>query len=632
MEYFSRVHFIFDDESKSLCYAIEENPFNTQVSCLHIEYFIEHISEIASDVNHIVVSTSRERLSDFLSIAYRYKFSIGVVPMPEHKEQIRNLYAYKNSDENIEVALRDDCKAIDLVEINGELMYSQGIIGRAPLLGRVSRRARSSFFNGLVYAIKEFFTIKLQKLELTTENGKTITTAGSGVVILNHTQSSLLSKIFDFKLSMRDGEITVIIISPYSIFEYIRLLSSIFITSKKKKILPKAIGYIKSKSFTIGAASSKRVFFDNGESIELPITCKIVPDALYINASEEFWLHNEKKSTTKEAVKIDNLPDKNELEKYVSKRIPFLTFASEDRFKELFQILRVDAKVNQTYLFLMILSTLLATVGLFANSTAVIIGAMLVAPLMTPIVSLSMGLLRAESGMIKDSIMKIFIGVSVALVASSLLTYLLPYSELTSEMRSRINPTLLDLGVAIISGVVAAYSKSFKEIMQNLAGVAIAVALVPPLATAGIGLGNGNLLVFFGAFLLFFTNLVGITIAAVMTFQLLGFSNVLKSKKSMAFIFALLIMVSFPLYVSYDKIIQKYQIAKMLKEHRFLVNNKYIIINKATVSFHSDVKVLDLNLLVRESLNRNDLEELKRDLQQLFNTKLHVRAQVEYIL
>jgi uncharacterized membrane protein len=152
-------------------------------------------------------------------------------------------------------------------------------------------------------------------------------------------------------------------------------------------------------------------------------------------------------------------------------------------------------------------------------------------------------------------------------------------------MNARVNPTLLDLGIAILSGIAAAYTKSFKEISQNLAGVAIAVALVPPLAVAGIGLGYSDFNMFFGAFLLFFTNLVGIVLAAVLTFQVLGFSNVVKSKKGFAFVFILLIIVSFPLYFSYDHMIERYKAAKMLKEHRFIVNNKYIIIKDAEVFF-----------------------------------------------
>ena len=157
-------------------------------------------------------------------------------------------------------------------------------------------------------------------------------------------------------------------------------------------------------------------------------------------------------------------------------------------------------------------------------------------------------------------------------------------------------------------------------------------ALVPPLSVAGIGLGYGEFNVFFGAFLLFFTNLVGIILAAVVTFQILGFSNVVKSKKSVAFVFALILAVSYPLYISYDQIIQQYNISKMLKEQRFIVNNKYIIINEANIVFHGDVKVLNLSLAIRESLSREDLEELKKSIQLLFDTKLFIKTKVEYIL
>ncbi len=632
MQYQNHAYFIFDDDSKSLIDTIEANVFETRISSLHVNYFIQNVASLASDIEHIVISVSPHDISELLAIAYRYGFSVGMIPMPSQKVLIKNLHCSSNVSDNIELALRQENNTIDAVEINGEIIYSQGIIGRAPLIGRAATRMRHSFFKSLVYGIKEFFTIELQRFEVTTENDKTITTAGSGIVVLNHTRSGLLSRIFDFDQSVRDGEITAVVISPFSIMEYIRLLTSIFVTTKKEKTLPHAIGYVKSKSLKISSSKSTRLYFDHGESMELPITCKIIPDALAFNASEEFWLHNEKKSSSKETVKIDNLPDKSEVEKYVSKRIPFFTYASEERFRDLFQLLRVDAKLNQSYLFLMILSTLLATIGLFANSAAVIIGAMLIAPLMTPIVSLSMGLLRAESDMTQNSLMKITVGIALALMASSLLGFLIPYTEMTSEIKARINPTLLDLSVAVISGVAAAYSKSFKEIMQSLAGVAIAVALVPPLATAGIGLGQGDIAMFLGAFLLFFTNLVGITIAAVLTFQLLGFSNVVKSKKSVAFVFVLLIAISVPLYFSYDKMLQKHQITQLLKEREFFVNGKDVIINSATAQFRGSMREIELELSVKESLERNDLELLKREIEKLFDTEVVIKARVEYIL
>jgi len=531
----------------------------------------------------------------------------------------------------MEVALRDDSKSVDLIQINGSFTHTQGVIGTVPLVGE-SLKTRSSLYRSFFYGVRKFFSLEFQQFEIVTENGQKIITAGIAIVVLNHLKNGFMDKIFHIDSSMRDGKVTLVIFSPSSMFEYISLISLIFTNHKAKKTLPPSVGYIQSKSFTITASSSKRLSFDGANSIALPLECKVIPQAIKINANEEFWLENEPKDSSKETMKISNLPDSSESLKYMSKHIPLLKSASEERFKELFLILRGDAKTNSTYLVLMVLSTLLAVFGLFANSTAVIIGAMLVAPLMIPIVSVSMGLLRGDNNIIRDSLIKIGVGVILALFASSLLASLLPSFEITSEMLSRVNPTLLDLGIAILSGIAAAYSKSFKEISQNLAGVAIAVALVPPLAVAGIGLGYGELGVFLGAFLLFFTNLVGIIIAAILTFQLLGFSSVVKSKKSVGFIFVLLMAISYPLYLSTNHMIQKYEMIQKLKEHRFLVNNKYVIIDNVSVIFKGDIKILNLNLLVRESLDRSDFEALQKDIEQLFDSKLIIKAKVEYIL
>ena len=633
MEYFSKAHFIYDEESAHLIQEVEENKFGVIITSMKTEDFIDHIASIADDIEHIVISVSAEKIPEILAIAYQCEISIGIVPNAKQTEQLKNLYASTKTQENLEIALGKNTKTIDLVEINDDLIYSQGIVGTVPLMGDGLKKIRHSFFKTLLYSIKKFFFIELQKFEITTKNGQKIITAGSAIVILNHTKNGLISKMFNFNQSLRDGKITLVIISPYSVFEYIKLLFTIFQTSKEKQSLPKSIGYVQSESFSIKASSSKVIKFDNTKKTLLPIECKIVPAVVRLNASEKFWEHNPKISSKKETIKIANLPDEVESQKYtIPQHIPFFKSASEERFKELFQVLRLDSKVNFIYLVLMIISTLLATFGLFANSAAVIIGAMLVAPLMTPIVSVSMGLLRGDTKIIVDSLIKIAIGVGLALIASSLLTFILPSFEITSEMRARITPTLLDLAIAMLSGVAAAFSKSFKEIAQNLAGVAIAVALVPPLAVAGVGLGYLNMYAFLGAFLLFFTNLVGIIIAAVITFQLLGFSNVVRSKKSVAFIFVLLIGVSYPLYISYDDMIQKYQISEKIKAHRFLVNDKYIIVNNAEIVFHGKTKIINLRITVRESLNRDDFEVLKSDIQRLLNSELFIKTQVEYIL
>lgn len=630
--YFDKAIFIYEDNSATLLEDIQNNPFGTQVTSFHIEEFLKDYQNILQSYEHLVISLQDASMVKLLSIAVEFQLSIGIVPLNSQKEQIRNLYTTADTNKNIEIALRADPKAIDLVKIDDTLIYSQGIIGAVPFINDRLKRLKLPFYKSFAYIIRKFFSLQLQKFEITTQNGQKIITAATAVIVLNHTTRDYLSKIFKVTQSMRDGKITLVIISPSSLFEYFRLISSIFSPKKSTTTLPPAIGTIQSKSITVTTSKSKKIKFENGEAFTLPATLQIAPDALKLNASDEFWEKNPKTSSDKETIKIANLPDKEEATKYIDKTIPLFKVASEERFKDLFLALRQDAKLDSIYLVLMVLSVLLASFGLFANSTAVIIGAMLVAPLMAPIVSLAMGLLRGEHYLAKNSLIKIAVGIGVALLASSILASVLPYTHITSEMLSRVNPTLLDLGIAIFSGVAAAYSKSHKEITQNLAGVAIAVALVPPLTVAGIGLGYLQFHIFYGAFLLFFTNLVGIVLAAIFTFLWLGFSSAVKSKKSFIFIVLLVIGISFPLYISYDQMLEKYQISRMLKSHRFIVNNKYIIIDKANVLFYKDVKVLQIKILTRESLTRDDFQELKNDIQKLFNSKLFIKSEVEYIL
>ena len=318
--------------------------------------------------------------------------------------------------------------------------------------------------------------------------------------------------------------------------------------------------------------------------------------------------------------------------RYTRRTIPLFSHASESRVNFLFPALKEDARTTQSYIILMVASTILATIGLLLNSASVVIGAMLLAPLMTPIVSFAMGLLRGDDFLLKRSIFKIFIGVSIGLVSSIALTFVVPYFKITSEISSRINPTILDLGVAIVSGFAAAYSKSFKEIYQSLAGVAVAVALVPPLAVSGIGLTHGEFHIFYGAFLLFLTNLVGITLAATFTFQLLGFSATLRRKKSFLAIFLMLLTISYPLYLSFNQIRENHLFAKTLSQERYLVNNKYVIISGAKISSYGDTTILDLDLTSRAQLTREDFQLLKEKIQTHFNRKLHIRADINYIL
>ena len=174
--------------------------------------------------------------------------------------------------------------------------------------------------------------------------------------------------------------------------------------------------------------------------------------------------------------------------------------------------------------FIMIgLSAAIAAVGLMQNSPAVIIGAMLVAPLMAAIFGISLGVVRGDLRLIRRGASATLRGVLLAVAVAAILAFVIPAESLPSEVMSRTQPSLLDLGVALASGAAGAYALSRKEVSAALPGVAIAAALVPPLAVVGIGLASWRGDIAGGASLLFLTNLACIIASGGLVFLWLGF-------------------------------------------------------------------------------------------------------------
>lgn len=184
---------------------------------------------------------------------------------------------------------------------------------------------------------------------------------------------------------------------------------------------------------------------------------------------------------------------------------------------------------NFDFYLLVVLSCSIATFGLVTDSAAVIIGAMLVAPLMSPILGISLASVAGEERMFRNAATALIQGAFLAVLLSALLGWLsheAPFGaliELPGEIQSRTHPTPFDLGVALAGGAVAAYALARPNVSAAVAGVAIATALMPPLCTVGIGLALQDPSVSLGALLLFLTNLAAISLAGVTVFALLGF-------------------------------------------------------------------------------------------------------------
>ncbi len=188
----------------------------------------------------------------------------------------------------------------------------------------------------------------------------------------------------------------------------------------------------------------------------------------------------------------------------------------------LFRNLRRGARANVNYYVLIVLSAIIATLGLWQNSAAVIIGAMLVAPLMTPILATSLGVVMGEPRTIRVAAESTLKGVVLGIAIALFIALILPGEKIGSEILARTQPSLLDMAVALASGAAGAYALARKEVSAALPGVAIAAALMPPLCTVGIGLAVFSGPIAGGAFLLFTTNLIAIIVAGTAVFLVLG--------------------------------------------------------------------------------------------------------------
>jgi uncharacterized hydrophobic protein (TIGR00271 family) len=199
----------------------------------------------------------------------------------------------------------------------------------------------------------------------------------------------------------------------------------------------------------------------------------------------------------------------------------FPTLSTEDQL-EVREELIEDAQPGRDYFILIVLSSIIAALGLLLNSPAVVIGAMLVAPLMSPILGFSLGIILGEGRLVRTSLESVFKGVMASIIVAILIGLLSPLKEMTPEILARTKPTIVDLFIALASGMAGAYAVSRKDVSAALPGVAIAAALAPPLGVVGLGFANGNMQAAGGALLLFTTNLVTISLGGVIIFSLLG--------------------------------------------------------------------------------------------------------------
>lgn len=221
-------------------------------------------------------------------------------------------------------------------------------------------------------------------------------------------------------------------------------------------------------------------------------------------------------------------------------------------------LLHVDdaGALGPRYAFMTVMSCGIATLGLLQNSAAVIIGAMLISPLMGPIVEMGMSLATFDYRSLRASLRALAVGVALSLLTAILIVAASPIQDPTAEILARTQPTLFDLMVAIFSGLAGAYATITRK-GETIVGVAIATALMPPLAVLGFGIATGSLHIAGGAAFLFMTNLLAIALSVTGMARWYGFGRGDTPKQTAvqaALIIGVFVVLSIPLGIALGNI------------------------------------------------------------------------------
>ncbi len=303
--------------------------------------------------------------------------------------------------------------------------------------------------------------------------------------------------------------------------------------------------------------------------------------------------------------------------------------------EKLHQDLLDDSSLSLNFLVLVVSSCVIATLGLLTNSAAVIIGAMIIAPLMNPLRGLALGALTVDHTLFRQSVVALATGIAVAVVTSALIGSLfqIPALSFGSEILARTQPTLADLGVALAAGGVSGFAKIRPKVSDVLAGTAIAVALMPPLCVVGISLSQQSLPYSSGAFLLFLTNLLGITLACILTFIWGGYAlDLRRMRRALLWFVSLTGILLVPLSFGLFSLIQQEQLKAVVKG---LLQRETITIGQQTQlisltlsrpTFPWEQSTDRLTIVVAdksgESITPKQVQELEKFLEQRLGRKL----------
>jgi uncharacterized hydrophobic protein (TIGR00271 family) len=300
---------------------------------------------------------------------------------------------------------------------------------------------------------------------------------------------------------------------------------------------------------------------------------------------------------------------------------------------EVYSQMRHSARATVDFYMLTSLAAAIALLGLLLNSSAVIIGAMLVAPLMSPILATAQGIVQGNLYLIRRAFASTIKGSAAAVGVATGLTLLLPVTAPTSEILARVEPNLLDLMVAMAAGGAAAYAMSRKSVAAALPGVAISVALVPPLCVVGYGLGSSQLTIAWGALVLFLTNLVGIVLVGAVIFLLLGFRPTqvergAQARRAAVIAFAGLALLIIPLGLTTLSEVREQRIRAQLEQMLDKIGGERVESRSYSIREKKGVFLIEGRIWVFDEISDSEFEQFRLRLEKATGVPIRLRVTV----
>jgi uncharacterized hydrophobic protein (TIGR00271 family) len=298
-----------------------------------------------------------------------------------------------------------------------------------------------------------------------------------------------------------------------------------------------------------------------------------------------------------------------------------------------------DVDISAGYFLTLTLANLIALSGLITNSAPVIIGAMLISPLMGPILSIGFAFVTGDRQIWRRSVKKIALSVAVTIVVAAFASAISPLREITQEIVSRTRPNLYDLIIAFLAGSAGAAALCTKRnYLTIVPGVAIATAVIPPLSVAGFGAGIGNVNILLGGFFLFFTNFVAIIIATTVVFFIYGFRprmvtdlDVTQLRKRIAYLAVVFIVISIPLIYTLHASIAEIHIRRVLSKQLQSAFDREKQSHLSTFNYAKKQDAIDVNVVINtiDYLNDADVAGAEKTISEALGQK--VRLNVEQV-